>query len=132
MAIVGYDQQQAIGLSWGKNVTDTVSRDVTVAVTRDVTEAVTANVSANMSRELDVRFAAAEARLAEQARLHIDAVRQESRLAAEGYGATMDSIELRLDRIERKVTVNHRDTVRILAEHHERISVLESGRASAT
>jgi uncharacterized protein with PIN domain len=103
-----------------KNITDAVTRDVTAAVTRNVTEEVTRNVTEVVN--------AAERRLTEQARINVEAVKAEARLAAEGYAATVESIERRLGSIEKKIDTNFLDHDKVLKEHGERITALEKHR----
>lgn len=57
-------------------------------ITKDVSEAVTARVAEVL--------AAAERRLSERAQVNVEAVKYEARLAAEGYGAMLESIEREL------------------------------------
>jgi predicted RecB family endonuclease len=119
-----------------EELAERIAQSVTVAVTRDVTEAVTKNVVATVTHDvtqalneaITVQLTAAERRLSSQAQAHMEAVRAEARMAAEGYAATLDGINRRLDTIEETVTANHRDTTAILRDHNKRLTALESSR----
>lgn len=82
-----------------------ITRNVTAAVTRDVTAAVTAAVNRHVTEVVT----AAEERLAKQAEINVEAVKEVAKLAAEGYAASLDSIHRRLDRIESAVKLTLRD-----------------------
>lgn len=75
-----------------QELSERIAKDVSAAVSRDVTAAVTANLT-------DV-LKAAEQRLSSQATIHAEAVREQAKLAAEGYAATLEGINRRLDGIE--------------------------------
>ena len=100
-----------------RELTDVLSRDVSEIVKRDVTEALKDHVTDVVTE--------AEHRIADNARINVEAVREEARLAAEGCAATVQSIERRLDRIESRLdtTFTHYDAV--LKNHNERIATLE-------
>jgi malonyl CoA-acyl carrier protein transacylase len=115
-----------------RNVTEAVTRNVTEAVTRNVTEAVTRNVTAAVTAAVNNHVTqvvtAAEQRLAHQAKLNVEAVKEVARLAAEGYVASLDAIDRRLATIETKLTIRVDDHDSILENHNERISSLERKR----
>ena len=104
-----------------KDVTAAVTKDVTAVVTRDVTAAVTKTVNSHVTEVVT----AAERRLSEQARINAETVRSEARLAAEGYAATLDGINRRLESLETAVTVRLDDHDKVLANHAGRIVALE-------
>jgi hypothetical protein len=110
-----------------EEVAEQIARQVTAAVTRDVT----ATVTRNLTEVVALQLSAAQARLSSQAQTHMEAVRAEARTAAEAYGGVLDSINRRLDRIEEKVTANHRDTAAMLTNHNERITALEATRQTS-
>jgi hypothetical protein len=68
---------------------------------------------------------AAEHRLAEQARVNVEAVTAEARLAAEGYAGSLDSINAQLKDLRKDVgkQFSHYDAV--LKNHNDRITSLE-------
>ena len=100
-----------------QELSERIAKDVSAAVSRDVTAAVTANLT-------DV-LKAAEQRLSGQATIHAEAVREQAKLAAEGYAATLEGINRRLDGIEKAVNVKLRDHDNALANHAGRIAALE-------
>lgn len=92
-----------------RDVTAAVTRNVTAAVTRDVTTAVTEAVTAAVNGHVTELLTAAEERLAKQAQINVEAVKEVAKLAAEGYAASLDTIHRRLDRIESAVKLTLRD-----------------------
>jgi uncharacterized phage infection (PIP) family protein YhgE len=134
-------QFQELSDQISKNVSAIVTRDVTAAVTRDVTAAVTRDVTATVSRDVtavvtrDVTAAvsanltevlkAAEQRLSSQATILAEDVKGQAKLAAEGYAATLDGINRRLDGIEKAVNTKLLDHDKVLANHASRLVALE-------
>jgi len=118
-----------------KDVTAVVTRDVTAAVTKDVTAVVTRDVTAAVTKTVNSHVTevvtAAERRLSEQARINAETVRSEARLAAEGYAATLDGINRRLESLETAVTVRLDDHDKVLANHGSRIIELEQKQSPA-
>jgi hypothetical protein len=105
-------------------VTERVTESVTTAVTASVTEAVTATVNRHVSEVV----AAAEARLSEQARISLEAVREQATLAAEGYAGTLDSINRHLDRIEQRMDSTFALHGAAVKNHNDRLTALEHDR----
>ena len=88
-------------------------QELAATLTRDVGEAVKATVDA------------AEKRLSEQARINVEAVKSEARLAAEGYAATVESIQADLAGI--RATLDKKISLydSVLTNHNDRIVALE-------
>lgn len=85
-----------------KEVTATVNQHVTEVVTaaeERLTRRVRAELAATEQR-LSNGYTAAEERLSRQAQMNVEAVKEEARIAADGYGGTVQSINDRLGRIE--------------------------------
>lgn len=103
-------------------VAEQIARDVSNAVTARVTAAVTANVTKNISTHVSDVVGAAEQRLADQARINVEAVKAEARLVADNYGGVLQSIDSRLSRLESDLSRQFRQHEAILAEapstHH--------------
>ena len=83
-----------------RDVTEIVKRDVTEVLKRDITEIVKRDVSEALKQHVTEVVTAAEKRLAKQARVNVEAVKSEAKLAAEGYGGVLQSIDDRLGRLE--------------------------------
>lgn len=121
-----------------KEVTAVVTKEVTTAVNAHVTEAVAAaerrlGEQALAHREELVRVvggqvSAAERRLSEQAQANGEAVKDQAKLAAEGYAATLDSINRHLHGIETAVGIKFADHDKVLTNHGERLTALERSR----
>jgi hypothetical protein len=77
-------------------------------------------------KRLTEQFTAAETRLSEGARVNMEELKSTVKLAAEGYGATLDRIERRLDELNAKVDTKFGDHDKVLMNHASRISRLES------
>jgi hypothetical protein len=73
-------------------------------------------------------LAAAEGRLIGQYKIHAEEMKAEVNLAAEGYGATLESLDRRLDRLEKNWTARFGDHESLLKIHEKRISSLEESR----
>ena len=71
------------------------------------------------------RFDEAEARLANAAKAHMEELRDLVKVTAEGYGATLDGINRRLDRIEKKVDDGFADQGKVLREHTMQVNALK-------
>lgn len=104
-----------------------ITKSVTVAVNAHVTDVVTAT-ERRLSDLVTERLDSSERRLSEQARIHTEAVKSEAKLAAEGYAATLDSINRRLDSIETVVNEKLAHHDQVLANHGERLTSLERPR----
>jgi hypothetical protein len=79
---------------------------------------------AGAETRLSEQFTGAETRLANGAKSHMEELREMPRLAAEGYGATLESIDRRLDRLELKVDNGFADHAKILRQHTVQINAL--------
>lgn len=75
-----------------QQLAEQIARDVSDAITRCVTDAVDQHVTEVVT--------AAEERLSRQARVNVEAVKEEARIAADSYGGTVQSINDSLGRIE--------------------------------
>ena len=60
--------------------------------------------------------------------VHFERMEGLVKMAAEGYGATLGSIDRRLKRLEKKIDTKVSDHDHVLANHNERISSLEQKR----
>lgn len=98
-------------------------------ITRDVTETVTAavtqSVAAAVNKHVTEVVTAAEQRLAEQAKVNVEGVKAEARLAAEGFGGVLQSIDDRLGRLESDLTQQFDHCNAVLKNHNDRITTLE-------
>ena len=104
-----------------QELAEQIAKDVTEKVTTTVTETVTKAINAHVT---DV-VTAAEKRLAEQAKVNVEAVKAEARLAAEGYGGVLQSIDSRLGRLEADLAQQFGDYDAVLKNHNDRITTLE-------
>ena len=77
---------------------------------REISEAVTAALTEAVEKRLQ---------------LHFEGVREQVKLGAEGYGATLESIDRRLDRLEREWKRNFRLHSKVLKNHSERLGAIE-------
>ncbi len=64
--------------------------------------------------------------LKHQVTLHKEDLRDQVKMSADGYGATLEKIERELRDLNQKVDTKFGDYDRILTNHHDRISTLES------
>lgn len=89
-------------------------------------------VADHLKRELATvvvdQFAAAESRLVGQYKIYAEEMKAQVTRAAEGYGATLQSLDRRLDRLERDWTARFGDHESLLRNHEQRISGLEKSR----
>ena len=69
-----------------------------------------------------------EASMEQRMTVHFERMEGLVKLASEGYGATLGSIDRRLQRLETKWDTKISDHDRVLANHNERISSLERKR----
>jgi DNA anti-recombination protein RmuC len=74
---------------------------------------------------LSKRFDGAEQRLSEGARMNMEELRSTIKVAAEGYGSTLDRIERQLTELNTKFDTKLGDHDRVLRDHASRISALE-------
>ena len=77
---------------------------------RDITESVTRAVTESIEKRLQI---------------HFEAVKEQVKLGAEGYGATLESIDRKLDRLEKDWNRNFRMHSKVLKNHADRINALE-------
>lgn len=80
-------------------------------------------------RRLDARFDDAERRLSDGARVHAENLEHEIKIAAEGYGATLESIDRELKRLDTKWDTQIADHNSVLLDHGKRIRKLETSLA---
>ena len=76
-------------------------------------------------KRLSERIDDTERRLTDGARMHRENLETLVKAAADGYGATLESIDRRLDKLETKWDTQIADHGRVLADHGQRISALE-------
>ena len=105
-----------------KSVTDNVTKSVTETVTAMVTRAVTENVNTHVSAVV----AAAEQRLAHQARINAEALKAEARMVADNYGGVLQSIDSRLSHLESNLQQQFAHYNAVLDNHNTRITALEN------
>ena len=77
---------------------------------REISEAVTAAVTEAVEKRLQI---------------HFEGVKDQVKLGAEGYGATLESIDRRLDRLEKDWQRNFRLHSKVLKNHSDRIDAIE-------
>ena len=82
-------------------------------------------LTATLDSRLNERFDSFETRIEQRLQVHYERTSDLVKRAAEGYAATVESIDRRLDRLEKKVDHGFRDHARILKNHERRISALE-------
>ena len=90
-----------------------VATEVIEQLSPKLVTAITHSVEASMEQRMTVHFERMEGLV---------------KLAAEGYGATLGSIDRRLKRLETKWDTKISDHDRVFANHNERISSLERKR----
>jgi phage-related minor tail protein len=90
-------------------------------IARNVTTAVTAAVNKHVTEVVT----AAEKRLSHQANINAEAVKEVAKLPAEGYTATLDGINRKLDDIKHAATNRLDDHDGVLDNHNQRIKTLE-------
>ncbi len=61
----------------------------------------------------------------ERLTIHFEGVKDQVQRGAEGYGATLESIDRRLDRLEKDWNKNFRRHASVLKNHADRIDALE-------
>jgi hypothetical protein len=74
---------------------------------------------------LTEQFTAAEQRLSDGAKLHMEKLETVVQLTAEGYGAVLDRIDRQLAELNAKVDTKFGDHDKVLLDHGTRISALE-------
>jgi len=107
---------------------------------KTIAESVTAAVTASLDKRLESHVRDSEERVKEHVKDQVDKLesRIEGRLAiyfegvndqvkrgAEGYGATLESIDRRLDRLEKDWNKNFRLHSSVLKNHADRVGALE-------
>ena len=96
-------------------------------IANDVDKRIAKHLNAAEKR-LAKRFRAAEKRLSNGARMNMEELRAATKLAAEGYGATLEQIERRLNELNSKWDTQISDHDKALTKHAERITALEHRR----
>lgn len=89
---------------------------------------VAAELKIELATVIADQFAAAEARLVGQYKIHAEEMKEQVKLAAEGYGATLENIERSLKDLAGKWDTKIGDHDLVLANHTQRIENLEHGR----
>ena len=79
-----------------------------------------------INKSLDERFVGLEERLKNQAKMNMEELKTDVKWAAEGYGATLEGIERRLDDLNKKMDAKLADHDGILDVHNKRITALET------
>jgi hypothetical protein len=74
---------------------------------------------------IDKRLSDAEKGLSDGAKMHMEELRSEIKLGAEGYGATLERIERQLTELNAKVDTKFGDHDKVLLDHATRNSALE-------
>lgn len=115
-----------------REIADSVTAKVTESVTGSVTAAVTESVEKRLTshfHDSDERvkdhIARLEGRIEKRLAIHFEGVRDQVKRGAEGYGATLESIDRRLDRLEKDWKRNFRLHSRVLKHHADRINAIE-------
>jgi iron uptake system EfeUOB component EfeO/EfeM len=115
-----------------ESVTAAVTKSVTAAVTKSVTESVTAAVTESVEKRLEShsqdikdQINKLENRVEERLQIHYEGVRDQVKRGAEGYGATLESIDRRLDRLEHEWNRNFQMHSQVLKSHADRIDAIE-------
>lgn len=117
-------QFQELAAQITRDVTEAVKRDVTEALKDHVTEVVSA-AERRLTEHAQGILEGTERRLSEQARINVEAVKDQAKLAAEGYAGVVESIDARLTRIEDRLDDQATLYDKVLKNHHDRITVLE-------
>jgi hypothetical protein len=86
-----------------------------------------AQIVNDINKQVTDVVSAAEQRLADQARVNVEAVTAEARLAAEGYAGSLDSINAQLKDLRKDVGRQFIHYDAVLKNHHDRIAGLEHG-----
>jgi uncharacterized protein YukE len=103
---------------------------------KEIAESVTAAVTASIEKRLESHLRNSEERVKEhidkletriegRLSIHFEGVKDQVKRGAEGYGATLESIDRRLDRLEREWNRNFRLHSRVLKNHADRIDAIE-------
>ena len=115
-----------------RELADEITRSVSAAVMHDVAEAlkqhvtdVVAAAEDRLTRHVDGRLHATEERLSEQARVNVEAVKDQAKLAAEGYAGTLDGIQRDLTEIKSVLRTRFEHDDGVLANHNTCITTLE-------
>lgn len=108
-----------------------ITKDVTEAVKAHVTDVLAAAEQRLVRTNLEA-LTAAERRLSKQARVNVEAVKSEGRLAAEGYAATLESIERELKDFRSEWRAKTDDIDRVLSNHVGRIEEIEKTRQAGS
>ena len=76
-------------------------------------------------KRLGTAFADAEKRLSHGMKMHTEQLKDVVKLAAEGYGATLERIDRQLAELNAKVDTKFGDNDKVLQDHASRINALE-------
>ena len=107
--------------------------DETIVIVLESTEElirkVADEVATKVADEVATKVATQVRQLADQVELrlnvHFENTSDLVKRAAEGFDATLGSIDRRLDRLEEKVDNGFRDVAHVLKDHEQRITALE-------
>ena len=103
---------------------------------KEIAESVTAAVTASIEKRLESQLRDSEERFKEHVdkletriegrlAIHFEGVKDQVKRGAEGYGATLESIDRRLDRLEKDWDKNFRLHSSVLNNHADRIDAIE-------
>ena len=107
------------------DVSDSVIERLSPKLTADVTESVVREASPRIALTVADKV---EKSLEGRMQIHFERMEGLVKVAAEGYGATLGSIDRRLTRLEKKWDTKISDHDQILGNHNQRISSLEQKR----
>ncbi len=94
----------------GRPVMDPQFEELAQRLKSELATAVSAQLKSELATVVADQFAAAEIRLVGQYKIHAEEMKSQVKLLAEGYAGTLESIDRRLDRLEKKVDRNHGET----------------------
>ena len=84
-----------------------------------------AGMEGRLTGHVDKQLAAAVKELKHQAQIYKEELKEEVKLGAEGYGATLEGIQRELADLNKKVDTTLGDHDRVLTDHSKRIITLE-------
>lgn len=83
------------------------------------------NQLSSVETRLEMRVTTAVTDLNAQARINMEELKTEVKLAAEGYGARLEHIERELEDLNKKVDTRFGDHDLVLSNHNKRVTTLE-------
>jgi hypothetical protein len=105
-----------------------LAREIAESVTAAVTKSIETRLQSHFRETQDgvkAQINSLEGRLEERLTIHFEGVKDQVQRGAEGYGVTLESIDRRLDRLERDWNKNFRLHSSVLKNHADRIDVIE-------